>query len=205
MSTNFGNSYALEIVSGTNSGDRSGFRQMIKGVYHQLNKIYIQYFIAKVPVGYFLNPASNYLGEGSKLFWLTDNKGTGNWEQYVVIIQTGTHISSSHSNNNSDMTAGFIYISEINNKYPITWYVSYSDIYEVNASGVTNDLYWFDFSDNEGSGVDYYQITSNVNVPNTWIEVEKNGIIRYNPTNKGNYYIWCKDEVGNISYHNFIY
>lgn len=77
-------------------------------------------FVAMIPSGKHLQFASNAIGDGSTREWLTDNVGTGKWEEYYYLIKCGDSGSLSSS--------GFFYIEEYGN---VEWYLAYATVYDV--------------------------------------------------------------------------
>lgn len=76
--------------------------------------------VAMIPSGKHLQFASNAIGDGSTREWLTDNVGTGKWEEYYYLIKCGDSGALSSS--------GFFYIEEFGN---VEWYLAYATIYDV--------------------------------------------------------------------------
>lgn len=77
-------------------------------------------FVAMIPSGKHLQFTSNAIGDGSTREWLTDNVGTGKWEEYYYLIKCGDSGSLSSS--------GFFYIEEYGN---VEWYLAYATVYDV--------------------------------------------------------------------------
>ena len=196
MTTNYGTSYALKLnTTGTVSPGLGGF---IQWTIPDLNKTYIHTFIANIPEGSTLNISHNYLGENYEQYWLSNNIGTGNWYQYSYVIKTGTNLDSNH---NSLGSFGHIYIENILPSLPFTWYISYSQMYEINNNG--NKLYWIQFKDN--IKLDAYQITKTATTPtNNWKAFSDEYYITYIPESNEIYYIWVKDISGNVDYYQLI-
>lgn len=120
------NTYQLKITTsgpGTTPG-YGGFHRITNAV---SGKKFYHTFLAKVPVGYTLNIANNAVGEGGTLTWVTNNKGTGNWEvyEYEVICGTTGEFSS----------FGFVYLT--GGSLPVTWYLGTSNISRQDKSGIT--------------------------------------------------------------------
>ncbi|MBD9105768.1 hypothetical protein EGW03_04745 [bacterium] len=196
MTTNYGTSYALKLnTTGTVSPGLGGF---IQWTIPDLNKTYIHTFIANIPEGSTLNISHNYLGENYEQYWLSNNIGTGNWYQYSYVIKTGTNLDSNH---NSLGSFGHIYIENILPSLPFTWYISYSQMYEINNNG--NKLYWIQFKDN--IKLDAYQITKTATTPtNNWKAFSDEYYLTYIPESNEIYYIWVKDISGNVDYYQLI-
>ena len=89
------------------------------------NKIFIERFVAKVPVGYTVTAAYNSQGTGSSVRFITPTAGTGEWEEYAVLYRCGTEGSFS--------TGGHVYITGSNNK-SVTWYVAYANNCEITSN-----------------------------------------------------------------------
>ena len=196
MTTNYGTSYALKLnTTGTVSPGFGGFVQWTMA---DLNKTYIHVFIANIPKGVKLNIAHNYLGENYEQYWLSNNNGTGNWYQYSYVTKTGIKLDNNH-----DSLGGFghVYVEGISSSLPLTWYISYSQMYEINNNG--NKLYWIQFKDN--IKLDAYQITKTSTTPtNNWKVFSDEYYLSYIPESNETYYIWVKDISGNIGYYQLI-
>ena len=120
------NTYQLKITTagaGTTPG-YGGFHRITSAI---SGKKFYHTFLAKVPVGYTLNIANNAIGEGGTLIWVTNNKGTGNWEVYEYEVTCGTTGEFS--------TFGFIYLT--GGSLPVTWYLGTSNISRQDKSGIT--------------------------------------------------------------------
>lgn len=84
------------------------------------NKIFIEKFVAKIPVGYNVSCAYNSQGTGASVTYLTPTAGTGKWEEYAILYKCGS--------TGSFNTGGHVYIYPINSSYSstsVTWYVAY--------------------------------------------------------------------------------
>ncbi|WP_333865152.1 hypothetical protein, partial [Chitinophaga sp.] len=53
------------------------------------NKVYVTRIKALIPEGYTLKPAANVFGTNSMSYWLTSDKGTGKWEDYIHVYAAG--------------------------------------------------------------------------------------------------------------------
>ena len=112
--------YYLQVkTSGTASPE-------LGGVYFPVDSIpdgvFYQVIVAKIPVGYEIERASNACGDGYTAEWLTDNKGTGNWETYIcktICGKTGTF-----------GTLGHWYIKALDGQKNVTWYVCYANYFD---------------------------------------------------------------------------
>jgi hypothetical protein len=93
------------------------------------NAVFIQRFVAKVPVGFKLNSYYNSIGTGGSNTWLTSKSGTGNWEEYAVIIRCGSSGTFS--------TAGFIAMDTSSGGYVpknTSFWVAYHQICDITGN-----------------------------------------------------------------------
>ena len=81
--------YSL-IITHAGSGEAPGYGGVRQVMYSGINKTSVQLFRAKLPVGYAFNLASNGVGTGGSNYWLSNNAGTGKWEWYIHVLQSGT-------------------------------------------------------------------------------------------------------------------
>jgi hypothetical protein len=94
----------------------------------QANKVFIERFVAKIPVGYNITAAYNSQGTGNSVIYLTPRAGTGDWKEYAILYRCGTTGTFS--------TGGHVYLlpdtgySATN----VTWYLAY-----VNNCDITHD------------------------------------------------------------------
>ena len=126
--------YCIEIKhTGTSNPAFGGFYQNIQS---RANAVFIQRFIAKVPVGYSLYTASNLMGTGYTDKWLTPSIGTGKWEEYIREIKCG----STGTFNNS----GYVYLNGSptpTTSAPVTWYLAYCTAIDITDNDESiNDL-----------------------------------------------------------------
>lgn len=89
------------------------------------NKTLVHLMRAKIPIGYTLNYASNALGTGAVRQWLTNNTGTGKWEDYAYVVVCGY--------GGPFGTAGFVFLSgdtpTVAN--PVYWQIASSAMYDL--------------------------------------------------------------------------
>lgn len=79
--------YCLEIkLVGNASPSYGGFVQSIPS---RANAIFVQRFIAKLPIGYKFNTASNSMGTGYSDKFVTSSDGTGKYQEYIRIVRCG--------------------------------------------------------------------------------------------------------------------
>lgn len=116
--------YALEVKTiGTADPSWGGF---IVPVQARASAKFIFKIIAKIPVGYTLNVASNSMGTGYTDRIVTSNQGTGKYEEYIRIVQCGTTGTFSGG--------GHFYLSGGTtpaSTTPLVWNVAYATVYDV--------------------------------------------------------------------------
>lgn len=144
------------------------------------NAIFITRIVAKIPVGYYLNWASNQTGDNEEYYWTTSNKGTGNWEEYIHVIKCG-------STGNFGVT-NYFYLDGPKNNYPVEWYLAYASVFDMSEGLSTSDQarqesisytdkktfskYVFDLTPAEYDRNTYYPITMSLPiVPTTRIKL----------------------------------
>ena len=81
------------------------------------NKIFLEYFVAKIPVGYNVTAAYNPQGTGSQVSYIYPRAGTGDWEEYAILYKCGSEGSFS--------SGGHVYLAGSNNQ-SVTWYLAYA-------------------------------------------------------------------------------
>ncbi|AXY81205.1 putative anti-receptor protein [Aerococcus phage vB_AviM_AVP] len=106
------------------SPNRGGFANNFIG---EVNHTYYIEFDAYIPVGATFEPASNTLGSGGGMYWVTSNVGTGNFQTYAYIIKYGTgtvssagHMSIAYPNATFTWWVGYYQRSDITNKFSTT-------------------------------------------------------------------------------------
>lgn len=113
----------IKTIGTTTSPGRGGF---YFGNATRANAIFITRIIAKIPIGYTINFASNSTGDGGSQKWLTSNVGTGKWEEYIYKVQCGSSGSFSSTN--------FFYLtggSAPTTSAPLVWYLAYATVFNV--------------------------------------------------------------------------
>lgn len=118
--------HCIEVkTTGTASPGNGGFYQSIQS---RANAIFIQKILAKVPTGCNLNVASNNMGDGYSDRWLTSNKGTGKWEEYIREVRCGSTGTFS--------TGGHVYVSGVSptTSSPLVWYMGMCTAYDITDS-----------------------------------------------------------------------
>lgn len=94
------------------------------------NAVFITRIVAKIPVGYSINFASNGIGNNNVTKWLTSQAGTGRFEEYIYYVKSGTSGTFSSTN--------FFYLS--GTPASIDWYLSFATVYDI----TDNDIYTID-------------------------------------------------------------
>lgn len=126
--------YVLKITTnGTASPGCGGF---VATHIAAANKVFIERFVAKVPVGYTVQKAHNYQGKGYKVTFLTPQAGTGNWAEYAVLYECGSAEDPAAGQSGKFSSGGHIYL-QANTGYSatnVTWYLAY-----VNNCEITHD------------------------------------------------------------------
>ncbi len=106
------------------NGATPGLGGFILGFNARPNAVFIQKFMAKLPVGYSFNNAENYMGDNSSVHWLTSRAGTGKWETYVRAVMCGTGTSFGNG--------GHVYVDGPDTA--MEFYLAFAEIYEINSS-----------------------------------------------------------------------
>ena len=80
------------------NGTTPGFGGFFFGTGTSANKVFATRFIANIPTGRTLNFQSNSFGTNTNAYWLTNNVGTGKWEEYVFVVMCGNTGTFSSTN-----------------------------------------------------------------------------------------------------------
>lgn len=96
------------------------------------NKIFVEKFVAKIPIGYTVEWATNAQGSDASIKFLSSQNGTGEWEEYTILYKCGSSGSFS--------TGGHVYITGSDDTN-VTWYVAY-----VNNCDITGNEYLKNYS-----------------------------------------------------------
>lgn len=89
------------------------------------NAVFITRFIAWVPVGYRIEWATNSTGNGGGGKWLTNNVGTGDWEEYAFHVKCGSSGTFS--------TTNYFYLAGGSGSLPVTWYLAFATVYDAGS------------------------------------------------------------------------
>nr|DAL94086.1 MAG TPA: tail protein [Caudoviricetes sp.] len=95
------------------------------GTQTRANAVFITRFIAWVPVGYRVEWATNATGNGGTSKWLTNDVGTGDWEEYAFYVKSGS--SGAFSSTNYFCLAGG------DGSLPVTWYLAFATVYDAGS------------------------------------------------------------------------
>ena len=127
--------HCMRVTLGTGSFTAScGFVQSVDS---RANAVFVQRFIAKLPVGYEFVKAINLMGTGSIDEFISSTKGTGNYEEYVRVTKCG---SKGTFNN-----GGYVYVRAINSSSatptdnnPVVFYIASCTTYDITESSDYN-------------------------------------------------------------------
>lgn len=114
--------YKLKIT--TSGAATPGLGGFYFGTQTRANAVFITRFIAWIPVGYKIEWATNSTGGGTAK-WLTNNVGTGDWEEYAYYIKCGTEGTYS--------TTNFFYLTGGDGNLPVTWYLAFATVYDAGS------------------------------------------------------------------------
>nr|DAM07175.1 MAG TPA: tail protein [Caudoviricetes sp.] len=115
--------YKLKI---TTSGPATpGLGGFYFGTQTRANAVFITRFIAWIPAGRAVGWASNATGNGGTSKWLTNNVGTGDWEEYAYYVKCGSSGTFSSTN--------FFYLYGGDGSLPVTWYLAFATVYDAGS------------------------------------------------------------------------
>ena len=115
--------YKLKI---TTSGPATpGLGGFYFGTQTRANAVFITRFIAWIPAGRAVGWASNATGNGGTSKWLTNNVGTGDWEEYAYYVKCGSSGTFSSTN--------FFYLYRGDGSLPVTWYLAFATVYDAGS------------------------------------------------------------------------
>lgn len=150
-------SSVIEIkTTGAASPSHGGFQHPISS---RAGAKFLFRIIAKIPVGYSLNTASNSMGTGYTDRILTSNKGTGKFEEYIRLVTcgtTGTFSSGGHYYLSGGSTA--------TPEAPVVWQVAYATVFDVGDADYTitdNKGKWDDAANNANNALKQGQAVIN--------------------------------------------
>jgi hypothetical protein len=113
-------------ITHTGSAQTPGYGGFYFAAMTRANATLACVFKAKLPSGYTINYHSNAIGSGGNTYWVTDNVGTGKWEDYVYVVRCGDSgtFSSTHFyaiTGSPAPSAGA----------PLTWYLASATVYDI--------------------------------------------------------------------------
>ncbi len=188
-----GSGYGLEIRTvGTASPGWGGFYFANPTA---ANKVFISRVVAKIPVGYTINWASNAYGTGGSIEWLTSQSGTGQWEEYIIRVNCGSSGTFSSTN--------FFYLlggTTPTPENPLVWHVAYATAHDTTAWGTSNNI--IIKATDEGTGIVGYGINQSSSTQPTYTTVPATSVLSTglnDITANGTYYVWVKDAAGYIT------
>lgn len=85
-----GSDYMMKLIYTYGTNITPGLGGFYFGTQTRANAAFETHILAKIPVGYTIEFATNAYGNNSYYKWLTSNKGTGKWEKYICRVQCGT-------------------------------------------------------------------------------------------------------------------
>ena len=116
---NLPNQSGYKIKITTSGAAKPGLGGFTFNTLTRANVVFITRFIAWVPVGYRIEWNTN-AGAGGK--WLTNNVGTGDWEEYAF------HVKCASSGTFS--TTNYFYLAGGDGSLPVTWYLAFATVYD---------------------------------------------------------------------------
>lgn len=122
---NLPNQSGYKIKITTSGAVQPGLGGFFFGTQTRANAVFITRFIAWVPVGYKIEWATNAMGSGGTSKWLTNNVGTGDWEEYAYYVKCGSSGTFSSTN--------FFYLAGGSGSLPVTWYLAFATVYDAGS------------------------------------------------------------------------
>lgn len=120
--------YCLKVTC--KAAQAPGYGGVHQSITSRANAVFVQKIIAKIPVGYKINTASNSMGTGYTDTWLTPTEGTGKYTTYLRKVVCGTTGNFS--------TGGHVYINGSpapTESAPLEWYIAYMTAFDLTADG----------------------------------------------------------------------
>lgn len=122
---NLPNQSGYKIKITTSGAVKPGLGGFTFGTQTRANAVFITRFIAWIPVGYKIEWATNATGNGGTSKWLTNNVGTGDWEEYAVYVKCGSSGTFSSTN--------YFYLAGGDGSLPVTWYLAFATVYDAGS------------------------------------------------------------------------
>lgn len=120
--------YCLKVTC--KAAQAPGYGGVHQSITSRANAVFVQKIIAKIPVGYKINTASNSMGTGYTDTWLTPTEGTGKYTTYLRKVVCGTTGNFS--------TGGHVCITGSpapTESAPLEWYIAYMTAFDLTADG----------------------------------------------------------------------
>ena len=145
--------------------------------------VFVQRIVAKVPVGYYLEQATNPLGDGATNTWITSKAGTGKFEEYLLVRRCGATGSFSNS--------GHIYAvgAAGTPAAPVKWWLAYATAYDFTALGfstvvglLSNDSHTV-ATDSAGNNGNFTGAATTLTIYNGTTDDSANWSVTATPTN----------------------
>lgn len=115
--------YKIKITtSGAAEPGLGGFTFSTKS---RANAVFITRFIAWIPAGLAIEWASNDIGNGGTSKWLTNNVGTGDWEEYACYVKCGS--------SGTFYSTNYFYLTGGNGNLPVVWYLAFATVYDAGS------------------------------------------------------------------------
>lgn len=95
------------------------------GTETRANAVFITRFIAWIPAGLAIEWASNAIGNGGTSKWLTNNVGTGDWEEYACYVKCGS--------SGTFYSTNYFYLTGGNGNLPVVWYLAFATVYDAGS------------------------------------------------------------------------
>ncbi len=89
------------------------------------NAVFITRFIAWIPAGLVIEWTSNAIGNGGTSKWLTNNVGTGDWEEYACYVKCGS--------SGTFYSTNYFYLTGGNGNLPVVWYLAFATVYDAGS------------------------------------------------------------------------
>lgn len=122
---NLPNQSGYKIKITTSGAVEPGLGGFYFGTETRANAVFITRFIAWIPVGYKIEWASNAIGNGGTSKWLTNNVGTGDWEEYACYVKCGS--------SGTFYSTNYFYLTGGNGNLPVVWYLAFATVYDAGS------------------------------------------------------------------------
>ena len=130
--------YVLQ-VSHAGNGQSPGYGGFYFGTSTRLNGIFVAVFKAKLATGYTINATVGSIGTNGQSYWMTNNVGTGKWEEYAYMVMCG--------DSGSPTTTHYFYVTGSplpTAGSPLTWNICQATV--IDMTDHRSDLLYLDRS-----------------------------------------------------------